>query len=53
MAKETNKPGGSFDKEGKPRPVADQQAVKNQSPVTPDDYPDDDGGKPDYRGTKK
>lgn len=27
----------------------DSRAVKNQSVVTPDDYPDSDGGKPDYR----
>lgn len=26
-----------------------RQAVENQAVVTPDDYPDSDGGKPDYR----
>ncbi|MBR0551683.1 hypothetical protein [Stakelama marina] len=26
----------------------ERQAVRNQSVVSPDDYPDSDGGKPDY-----
>ena len=48
MTTQPNKPGGSVDDDGKPKPAGDRQAVKNQSTVTPDDYPDTDGGKPDY-----
>lgn len=47
--KQPNKPDGEIDENGKTRPVEDRAAVQNQSSVTPDDYPDDDGGKPDYR----
>lgn len=43
MSDKPNKPGSDFDAEG-----ADQ-AVKNQSVVTPDDYPDANGKKPDAK----
>ncbi|WP_197054359.1 hypothetical protein [Sphingomonas sp. 37zxx] len=46
---QTNKPDGETTND-KPTPVDDRGAVENQSSVTPDDYPDDDGGKPDYGG---
>ena len=48
-----NKPGGEIDEEGEPRAVADIQAVKNQSSVRPDDYPNTDGGKPNYKDRGK
>ena len=41
MSDKPNKPGSDFDAEG------EDQAVKNQSTVTPDDYPDAEGGYPD------
>lgn len=40
MPEQPNKPAGAFDENGTPRPAEDQQAVKNQSSVTPDDYPE-------------
>lgn len=43
MPEKTNKPGSAFDADG------NDQAVENQSTVTPDDYPDTDGGKPNYK----
>ena len=43
MPDQPNKPGGAFDDKDNPRPVEDQQAVKNQSTVKPEDYPDPDG----------
>ncbi|MDO7841934.1 hypothetical protein [Sphingomonas immobilis] len=46
MSDEPNKPGGSFDKGGDARDVADLQAVKNQSSVKPEDYPEPAGGTP-------
>ena len=39
MPDQPNKPAGAFE-EGEPRDVEDQQAVKNQSTVTPEDYPE-------------
>lgn len=39
--RQPDKPGGDVDR--------DEQAVENQSTVTPDDYPDNSGGKPDYK----
>lgn len=39
MTDQPNKPAGAFDKDDKPRAVEDQQAVRNQSTVTPEDYP--------------
>ena len=41
-----NKP----DSEGKN--IDERQAVKNQSSVKPEDYPKDDGGRPNYRTNK-
>lgn len=35
-----NKPGGDFREDGKIRDAGDEQAVKNQSSVKPEDYPD-------------
>lgn len=40
MPEQSNKPAGAFEKDGSPRPAEDQQAVKNQSTVTPEDYPE-------------
>ncbi len=42
-----NKPAGDLDKDGKARPAEDRQAVRNQSSVTPDDYPPGSNGKPE------
>lgn len=42
-----NKPDGSHD-DGDVTPVDDRQAVKNQGETTPEAYPKDDGGRPDY-----
>lgn len=47
MTDKPNKPGSDFDDNG------EDQAVKNQSVVTPDDYPDTDGGKPNYKDRDK
>lgn len=44
MPDQPNKPAGAFDQDGKPRPAEDQQAVKNQSTVTPEDYPEPAAG---------
>ena len=44
MTTQPNKPGGLFSSDGKPRPVEDEQAVKNQSVVSPEDYPDKASG---------
>lgn len=49
MTDQPNKPGADLDKGGKVRDAGDEQAVENQATVTPDDYPETDGGKPDYR----
>ena len=40
MPDQPNKPAGAFEDDGSPREVEDQQAVKNQSTVTPEDYPE-------------
>lgn len=48
-----NKPGGDIQPDGTPRDVDDRQAVENQSTVTPDDYPDGSGGKPNYKDRDK
>ncbi|WP_404373438.1 hypothetical protein AB5I39_08005 [Sphingomonas sp. MMS24-J45] len=50
MTPQPNKPAGDFDKDGKARPAADRQAVKNQSTVTPEDYPDPAAGETAKRG---
>lgn len=41
-----NKPGGEHDK-GEARPADKLRAVKNQSVVSPDDYPEGSNGKPE------
>lgn len=48
-----NKPGADFKKDGKTRDAGDEQAVENQATVTPDDYPESIGGKPDYGSPKR
>lgn len=40
-----NKPGGDFKRDGTPRDAGDEQAVKNQSQVTPEDYEHDNVGR--------
>ena len=42
-----NKPGGGFNKKGEPREAGAQQAVKNQSVVSPEDYPEPAAGDTD------
>ena len=51
-----NKPGGAVEPDGDVRAPRKRQAVENQGKegkgkagVTPDDYPKDDGGRPDYK----
>lgn len=44
MARQPNKPGGDFGDSDSPRDVDDEQAVKNQGEVSPEDYPEADGG---------
>jgi hypothetical protein len=44
MNTQPNKPGGTFDDKGERRPAEDQQAVKNQASVTPEDYPEPAAG---------
>ena len=54
MAKnEPHEPRGETGDNGKPRKVEDRGAVENQSSVTPEDYPDSDGGRPDYGSPKR
>jgi hypothetical protein len=48
-----NKPGGGIKPDGSTRAPGDEQAVENQTSVTPDDYPDGSGGKPDYKDRDK
>jgi hypothetical protein len=43
--RQPNKPDGEED--GKPRPVDQHRAVRNQGEATPDDYPPGSDGKPD------
>lgn len=46
MVDQPNKPGGDFDtSDGRPRKAEDEQAVKNQGKVSPEDYPEKDGGR--------
>lgn len=40
MSEQPNKPDGALDSDGEATPVEERQAVKNQSVVTPEDYPD-------------
>jgi len=44
MPEQSNKPGGDFRDDGKVRDAQDEQAVKNQGQVTPEDYPDPNRG---------
>ncbi|MDQ2892164.1 MAG: hypothetical protein M3R64_03610 [Pseudomonadota bacterium] len=48
-----NKPGADFKPDGSTRAPGDEQAVENQATVTPDDYPDGSGGKPNYKDRDK
>lgn len=46
MVDQPNKPGGDFDtSDGTPREAEDEQAVKNQGKVSPEDYLKKDGGR--------
>lgn len=47
MPEQPNKPGGDFKPDGTVRDAGDEQAVKNQASVTPDDYPEGSNGKPE------
>lgn len=40
MPEQPNKPGGDFKDDGSTRDAGDEQAVKNQGEVRPEDYPD-------------
>jgi hypothetical protein len=44
MTEQPNKPGGDFRDDGKVRDAGDEQAVKNQGQVKPEDYPDPNSG---------
>lgn len=44
MTEQPNKPGGDFDENGDPRKAGDRQAVRNQSVVSPEDYPEPAAG---------
>ena len=44
MPDQPNKPGGDFRDDGKVRDAGDEQAVKNQGQVKPEDYPDPNSG---------
>ena len=48
-----NKPGGGVKNDGATRDPGDERAVENQTSVTPDDYPDGSGGKPNYKDRDK
>ncbi|MEH3045879.1 hypothetical protein [Sphingomonas adhaesiva] len=45
MVEQPNKPGGDFGEDDKPRDAGDEQAVKNQGQVLPEDYPEKNGGR--------
>ena len=45
MPDQPNKPGGDFKDDGEVRDAGDEQAVKNQSTVTPEDYQHDNVGR--------
>lgn len=54
MAKsEPNKPRGESEPKNEAREVEKRGAVENQDSVAPDDYPQDDGGRPDYGSPKR
>lgn len=44
MTDQPNKPDGGVTDEGEPRDIDDQAAIRNQSSVTPDDYPEPAAG---------
>lgn len=44
MPEEPNKPGSGFKPDGDSRDAGDEQAVKNQSEVSPEDYPEPASG---------
>ena len=46
MVDQPNKPGGDFKDDDTVRDAGDEQAVKNQASVTPDQYPAGSNGKP-------
>ena len=48
----TNKPGGETNDDGTSRAVKDRQAVKNQSSVKPEDYPEPAAGNPERTGKR-
>ena len=48
-----NKPRGEEEAKDGVRDVDDRGAVENQDSVSPDDYPSDDGGRPDYGSPKR
>lgn len=45
MPDQPNKPGGDFRDDGTTRDAEDEQAVKNQSQVKPEDYEKDNVGR--------
>lgn len=45
MSDQPNKPGGDKRDDGSVRDPGDEQAVKNQGSVKPEDYPDPASGK--------
>ena len=47
MTEQPNKPDGDFKNDGSVRKAGDEQAVKNQSTVSPDDYPKGGNGTPE------
>lgn len=44
MTEQPNKPDGDFKPDGTTRDAGDEQAVKNQGQVSPDDYPEPAAG---------
>lgn len=53
MTEQPTKPGGDFRDDGKVRPAEDEQAVKNQGQVSPDDYPDKASGEKSFGSLEK
>lgn len=45
MPEQPNKPGGDFKDDDETRDAGDEQAVKNQASVTPEDYENDNVGR--------
>lgn len=44
MTEQPNKPNGDFKENGEARDAGDRQAVRNQSVVSPEDYPEPAAG---------